>query len=154
MSQEAINLISAIAGLIAAGGGLWAARAAHRSAVAAQEAARHAEKVERRGALRDLIVTAHRVVAESLRVGSLIEELKTEYGTLATSSGPIWRFQREVFHPTGRIEAEGGGPVAGGSTKVDPRAGSTSKFLRGGLDPGTQQVRRLSHSGPPGKKYP
>jgi hypothetical protein len=35
MSQETINLISAIAGLIAAGGGLWAAQAAHRSAVAA-----------------------------------------------------------------------------------------------------------------------
>ena len=83
MSQEIITLISAIGGLIAAAGGLWAAQAAHRSAVAAQEAATHTEKVERRGALRDLIVTAHRVVAESLQVGSLIEELKTEYETLA-----------------------------------------------------------------------
>lgn len=104
MSQEAINLISAIAGLIAAGGGLWAARAAHRSAVAAQEAARHAEKVERRGALRDLIVTAHRVVAESLRVGSLIEELKTEYGTLATSSGQSGGSREKFF--TRRAESK------------------------------------------------
>jgi len=97
MSQEIINLISAIAGLIAAGGGIWAAQAAHRSAVAAQEAARHAEKVERRSALRDLIVTAHRVVAESLRVGSLIEELKAEYGTLATSSGQLGGSREKFF---------------------------------------------------------
>ena len=87
MSQETITLIAAIAGLVAAAGGLWAARAAHRSAVAAQEAARQAEKVDRRGLLRDLITTAHRLVAESLQVGSLIEELKTEYRTLATFSG-------------------------------------------------------------------
>lgn len=103
MSQEIINLISAIAGLIAAGGGLWAAQAAHRSAVAAQEAARHAEKVERRGALRDLIVTTHRVVAESLRVGSLVEELKAEYG-LATSSGQLGGSREKFF--TRRAESK------------------------------------------------
>lgn len=116
MSQEIINLISAIAGLIAAAGGLWAARAAHRSALAALEAARHAEKVERRGALRDLIVTAHRVVAESLRVGSLIEEFEDSVRNSRYLFRAIWRFQREVFHPTGPIETEGGGPVAGRST--------------------------------------
>jgi len=97
MSQEIITLISAIGGLIAAAGGLWAAQAAHRSAVAAQEAATHTEKVERRGALRDLIVTAHRVVAESLQVGSLIEELKTEYETLATSSGQSGSSREKFF---------------------------------------------------------
>jgi hypothetical protein len=87
MLQETIILISAIAGLMAAAGGVWAARAAHRSAFAAQEAARHAEKVDRRGLLRDLITTAHRLVAESIQIGSLIEELKTEYRILATFSG-------------------------------------------------------------------
>jgi hypothetical protein len=87
MLQETIILISAIAGLMAAAGGVWAARAAHRSALTAQEAARHAEKVDRRGLLRDLITTAHRLVAESLQIGSLIEELKTEYRILATFSG-------------------------------------------------------------------
>src|SRR5262245_16361464 len=87
MSQEIITLISAIAGLVAAAGGLWAARAAHRSAISAQEAARHAEQVDRRGLLRDLITAAHRVIAESIRVASLIEELKIEYRTLPMFSG-------------------------------------------------------------------
>jgi hypothetical protein len=87
MLQETITLIPAIAGLAAAAGGVWAARAAHRSAVTAQEAARHAEKVDRRGLLRDLSTAVHRVVDESLQIGSLIQELKTEYRMLATSSG-------------------------------------------------------------------
>jgi hypothetical protein len=87
MLQEIITLIPAIAALMAVAGGVWAARAAHRSAVSAQEAARHAEKVERRGLLRDLTTTAHRLVAESLQMGSLIEELTTEYRILATLSG-------------------------------------------------------------------
>ena len=87
MLQETITLIPVIAGLVAAAGGVWAARAAHRSAVAAQEAARRAENVDRRGLLRDLTTTAHRVVAESLQISALIEELKTEYRMLATSSG-------------------------------------------------------------------
>jgi len=87
MLQETVTLIPAIAGLVAAAGGVWAARAAHRSAITAQEAARRAEKVDRRGLLRDLSSTAHRIVAESLQIGLLIEELKTEYRMLATSSG-------------------------------------------------------------------
>ncbi len=87
MLQETVTLIPAIAGLVAAAGGVWAARAAHQSAVTAQEAAKHAEKVDRRGLLRDLSTTAHRVIVESLQIGSLIEELKTEYRMLATSSG-------------------------------------------------------------------
>ena len=87
MLQETVTLIPAIAGLVAAVGGVWAARAAHRSAITAQEAVRQAEKVDRRGLLRDLSSTAHRIVAESLQIGLLIEELKTEYRMLATSSG-------------------------------------------------------------------
>ena len=72
---------------MAAGGGLWAARAAHRSAVTAEKAARYAENVDRRGLLRDLVSTCHRLIAESTQIGSLIEELKTEYRVLATFSG-------------------------------------------------------------------
>jgi hypothetical protein len=52
-----------------------------------QEVARYSETIDRRGLLRDLISTAYRVVAETLQVGSLIEELKTEHRILATSSG-------------------------------------------------------------------
>lgn len=87
MPQEISILIAAVAGLVVAGGSVWAARAAHRSAVAAQEAASHAERIERRGLLRDLSTIAHRLVAEALQIGSLVEELKTEYRMLATSSG-------------------------------------------------------------------
>jgi len=87
MLQDTTILILAIVGLVAAAGGVWAARAAHRSAVMALEAARHAENVDRRGLLRDLCGTAHCVVAESIQIGSLIEDLKTEYRLLATSSG-------------------------------------------------------------------
>ncbi len=87
LSADIITLISAIAALIGAGGGLWAASAAHRSAISALEAARQAEKVDRRGILRDLITTCHRIIAESVQIGSLTEELKTEYRMLATSSG-------------------------------------------------------------------
>jgi hypothetical protein len=87
MLQEITTLIPAIAALMAVAGAVWAARAAHRSAVSAQDAARHAEKVERRGLLRDLTTTAHRLVAESLQMRSLIEELTTEYRILATLSG-------------------------------------------------------------------
>ena len=82
-----VDIITPIAALTGAAGGLWAARAAHRSAISAHETARHAEKVDRRGILRDLIATCHRLIAESVQIGSLTEELKTEYRMLATSSG-------------------------------------------------------------------
>jgi hypothetical protein len=87
MLQEIITLVLTLAALMAVAGGVWAACAAHRSAVTAQEAARHAERVDRRGLLRELTTTAHRLVAESLQMGSLIEELTTEYRILATLSG-------------------------------------------------------------------
>src|SRR5262245_1531760 len=87
LSEDIITLISAIAALAGAAGGVWAARAAHRSVISAHEAARHAEKVDRRGIMRDLITTCHRLITESVQIGSLTEELKTEYRMLATSSG-------------------------------------------------------------------
>jgi hypothetical protein len=97
MAQEIINLIFVITGVIAAAGGFWAARAAHRSAVTAQKATERAERVDRRGLLRDLITTAHRVVSESIQVGSLTEELKTEYRALATFSGQSGGSKEKLF---------------------------------------------------------
>jgi len=85
--QEIILIISGIAALIAAAAGLWAARAAHRSAMTAYESAKHAEQIDRRGILRDLIITCHRLIAASAQVGSVIEELKAEYKILSTFSG-------------------------------------------------------------------
>ena len=87
MLQESVTLIVAITGLVAAAGGAWAARAAYRSALGAQEAVKQAQRIDRRGLLRDLYNTAHRVVAEPLAIGSLVEELKAEYRVLAASSG-------------------------------------------------------------------
>jgi hypothetical protein len=87
LSEDIIALLSAIFALTAATGGLWAARAAHRSAVIAQEAARHAQSIDRRGILRDLITSCHRLIAESVQISSLIEELKAEYRILASFSG-------------------------------------------------------------------
>lgn len=104
LSEDIITLISAIAALTGAAGGLWAARAAHRSAVSAHEAAKQAEKVDRRGILRDLITTCHRLTAESVQIGSLTEELKTEYRMLATSSGQSGG-SREKLHIL-RIESK------------------------------------------------
>jgi hypothetical protein len=104
LSEDIITLISAIAALTAAAGGLWAARAAHRSAISAHEAVRQAEKVDRRGILRDLITTCHRLIAESVQIGSLAEELKTEYRMLATSSGQSGG-SREKLHIL-RIESK------------------------------------------------
>src|SRR5215475_13221960 len=104
LSEEIITLISAIAALTGAAGDLWAARAAHRSAVSAHEAAKQAEKVDRRGILRDLITTCHRPSAESVQIGSITEELKTEYRMLAPSSGQV-RGSRENLHIL-RIESK------------------------------------------------
>lgn len=86
-SGDIITLVSAIAALMAAAAALWAGRAAHRSAMTAHEVAGHAASIDRRGILRDLITTCHRLIAESVQVTLLIEELKTEYRVLATFSG-------------------------------------------------------------------
>ena len=104
LSEDIITLISAIAALTGAAGGLWAALAAHRSAISAHEAARQAEKVDRRGILRDLMTTCHRLIAESVQIGSLTEELKTEYRMLASSSGQSGG-SREKLHIL-RIESK------------------------------------------------
>lgn len=87
MLQESLALIAAITGLAAVAAAAWAARAACRSALAAQEAIKQAERIDRRGLLRDLNNTAHRVVVESLQISALVEDLKTEFRLLAASSG-------------------------------------------------------------------
>jgi hypothetical protein len=97
MSPEIIALIGAIAGLVAAAAALWAVRAAEKSAAAAQEALGRAEKLDRHGLLRELIMTAHRLIAESSEIGMLVEELKSEYRTLATASGQSGSAREKVL---------------------------------------------------------
>ena len=97
MSQEIIALIASIAGLVAAAAALWAARASEQSAAAAQDALSRTERLGRHGLLRDLIMTAHRLVAEASEIGSLVEELKAEYRTLATASGQSGSAREKVL---------------------------------------------------------
>jgi DNA repair exonuclease SbcCD ATPase subunit len=44
-----------------------------------------------------LIMTAHRLVAEASEIGSLVEELKAEYRTLATASGQSGSAREKVL---------------------------------------------------------
>ena len=67
----------------------------------ALESARHTEKIDRRGILRDLITTCHRLIAASGQIVSVIEELKAEYRILATFSGQSGS-SREKFLINGR----------------------------------------------------
>jgi cell division septum initiation protein DivIVA len=97
MLQQTITLILAVAGVLAAAGCLWASWNAHRSALTAQEVARHAEKIERRGLLRELIVTAHRVIAESSQMALLVEDLKAEYRVLASFSGQTGGYRERLL---------------------------------------------------------
>lgn len=87
MPSDPASIISAIAGAIAAAGGLWAARAAHISAATAQQAATRAENAERRQLLNTLLADAHGVIEESSRVESLVNDVESEYRTLAVFTG-------------------------------------------------------------------
>jgi len=87
MDQDTLTVIAAVTGLVSAVAGGFAALAAFLSAGTAKDAARHAETVERRGLIRDVLSVAQNVVAETIRVDDLANQLKQEYRTLATFSG-------------------------------------------------------------------
>ncbi len=87
MPIDPLSIISAITGAIAAAGGLWAARAAQISAATAEQSVKRAENAERRQLLKTLLADAHGVTAESSRVASLVNEVKSEYRTLAVFTG-------------------------------------------------------------------
>ncbi len=87
MLQQTITLLLVLAGVLAAVVCVWACWNMQRAALAAQAFAKHAEKAERRALLRELMVAAHRVIAESSQMGLLVEELKAEYRVLANLSG-------------------------------------------------------------------
>ena len=76
MHEASLSLISAIGGAVAAVGGLFAAIAAFRSAGIAKSAAAHAQQVEHRSLVRDVTAAAQSVIAESLRVDDLSNNLK------------------------------------------------------------------------------
>ena len=85
--QELLPLIVAIAALASAVASVWAAGAAYRSAVHSRESAQLAERSQRRSLIRDLCISANRILSEVLEIVKLVEELKTEYRILANASG-------------------------------------------------------------------
>jgi hypothetical protein len=97
MPADLVSIISIVTGVIAAAGALWAARGAQRSAATAQEAAKRAENAERRQLLKALLADAHGVVAESNRVASLVEEVKSEYRTLAVFTGNTGGSRQKLY---------------------------------------------------------
>lgn len=89
MEQSTLSLISAVSGLVAAAGGLFAAVAAFRSAGTAKEAANRAQHTERRALLRDILMAAQSIIAETMRVDDLGNKLKSEYRSLAIFAGQL-----------------------------------------------------------------
>lgn len=87
MNESTLSLIAAVGGVVAAVGGLFAAIAAFRSAGVAKSAAEHAQEVERRSLLRDVSAAAQSVIAESLRIDDLSNNLKRAYRQLSTFAG-------------------------------------------------------------------
>jgi hypothetical protein len=85
-------------------------------------------------------------------VGSLIEELKTEYGTLATSSGQSGGSREKSFIRRAESKQKEVAPLQEEAQKLIQERAQLLNFSAEELDPGTQQVRRLSHSGTQGKK--
>ncbi len=97
IEQSTLSLISAVGGLVAAIGGLVAAAAAFRSAGTARDAANRAQQTERRALLRDVLMAAHNVIAETMRVDDLGNKLKGEYRSLAIFAGQLGG-SREKLH--------------------------------------------------------
>jgi hypothetical protein len=87
MLSETATLILAFIALLATASCLWASWAAYQSVITVKAIVRRAEKLEQRGLLRELTVTAHRIIAESSQMELLLEDLKAEYRSLATFSG-------------------------------------------------------------------
>ena len=97
MDQGTLSTISAIGGIVAAVGGTFAALAAWRSAGLAKNAADRAQEVERRSLLREVTATAQSVIAESLRVDHLANELKSKYGDLFILAGQTGVSRKRVL---------------------------------------------------------
>ena len=97
LDQTTLSLVSAFAGLIGAVGGLFAAVAAFRSAGTAKEAAKHAQQVEHRELVRDLVAILQSIVAETMRVDDLANKLKTSYESLEIIHGESGKDRARVL---------------------------------------------------------
>jgi len=87
LDQSTFSVISAAGGILGAAGGLFAAIAAFRSAGTAKDAAKHAQQVEHRTLVRDVIAAAQNVIAEGMRVDDISNKLKRGYRDLFEFAG-------------------------------------------------------------------
>jgi hypothetical protein len=87
MTQDMINLITALGGVVSAVGAVAAAFAAYKSAASAQSAGRHAETVHRQGVIRDLIDSANGGIAEMTQINELIAQMKRGISDLQHGGG-------------------------------------------------------------------
>lgn len=96
MSTES-DWVTAIATIGATLVSIVAAFMAAKSASASQASARVAEKVLHRSAMRELVAECYELIAEELRIQSLVIELRSEYTSLFVSSGSLGS-SREKMH--------------------------------------------------------
>jgi hypothetical protein len=87
MSQDTLALFAAVGSVVSAIASALIALAAFKSAAAASDTVKRSALVERRALVRQLVISAHGVVAEEGRVAALTEELKHQYTTLFTLAG-------------------------------------------------------------------
>jgi hypothetical protein len=84
--MNAISEITAIGGVFVS---IIAVFIAAKSASASNKSAEIAEKILRRSGMRELMTGCHSLIAEELRIQSLVIELNSEYSTLATFQGAL-----------------------------------------------------------------
>ena len=102
LDQSTLTIISAVGGVIGAVGGLFAAVAAFRSAGTAKEAAKHAQQVEHRELVRDVIAAAQNTIAETMRVDDISNKLKMGYRELSIFTGQLGGSRGKAH--TGEVE--------------------------------------------------
>lgn len=111
MSPELLSGFAAVTGFLGALGGLVASLAAFRAGAAQTAAADKAEQNRIALARRDAIIAGHRVVAESLLVQRLVEDLNVAYQTLFTFSGGTGSSRLKLYTDRTTAAGERVGPV-------------------------------------------
>jgi hypothetical protein len=96
MSAE-YDLVTIVTNVAILGFGVATAISAAKSASASKDSAEVAAKVLHRSAVRDLVAACHGVIAEELRIQSLVTELKSEYSSLGVFTGSTGGSRQVLF---------------------------------------------------------
>ncbi|MCG8434019.1 MAG: hypothetical protein MJA83_08310 [Gammaproteobacteria bacterium] len=87
MSEATLSWLVVLGSVIAALGSLFAAIAAFRSASIAKKSADRADQLAYRQLRKDVMIAAQKIIAETVRINSLGQDLALEYDTLAAFTG-------------------------------------------------------------------